>query len=256
MLADKIVVSNTNEENFQIIIKNVSKSYFTGDVEVKALNGINLKIEKGTFKMILGPSGSGKSTLMNVIGGLDSPDKGEILVNLENGNFKDIQKFSTNELALYRRKYVGIIFQFYNLIPILTALENVELAARFSLIEQPKIKAKKILDDLGLEGKHNRFPNQLSGGEQQRVAIARALVKDPAVILADEPTGNLDSLKSNEIYQILKNLSEEYNKTILVVTHDEEMANKYAKCHIYIRDGKIVNYQEDPKQFIDGGTKA
>lgn len=244
MLAEKIVESKTNEKNIQIIIKNVSKSYFTGDIEVKALNGINLKIEKGTFKMILGPSGSGKSTLMNVIGGLDSPDKGEILVNLDNGIFKDIQKFSTNELALYRRKYVGIIFQFYNLIPILTALENVELAARFSLIAKPKIKAKKILDDLGLEGKHNRFPNQLSGGEQQRVAIARAIVKDPAVILADEPTGNLDSVKSNEIYQILRNLSEEYDKTILVVTHDEEMANKYAKCHIYIRDGKIVDNQE------------
>lgn len=244
MLAENIAVSKINEKNIQIIIKNVSKSYFTGDIEVKALNGINLKIEKGTFKMILGPSGSGKSTLMNVIGGLDSPDKGQILVNLDDGKFKDIQKFSTNELALYRRKYVGIIFQFYNLIPILTALENVELAARFSLIDKPKKKAREILNELGLEGKHNRFPNQLSGGEQQRVAIARALVKDPAVILADEPTGNLDSVKSNEIYQILRNLSEEYNTTILIVTHDEEMADKYAECHIYIRDGKLVDDQE------------
>ncbi len=244
MLTEKGVVSKSHEKNIQIVIKNVSKSYFTGDVEVKALNGINLEIEKGTFKMILGPSGSGKSTLMNVIGGLDSPDKGEVLVNLENGQFKDIQKFSTNELALYRRKYVGIIFQFYNLIPILTALENVELAARFSGIDKPKLESKEILDELGLESKHNRFPNQLSGGEQQRVAIARALVKKPAVILADEPTGNLDSVKSNEIYQILKNLSEDYGMTILVVTHDEEMADRYAKCHIYIRDGKIVNNQK------------
>lgn len=195
--------------------------------------------------MILGPSGSGKSTLMNVIGGLDSPDEGEVLINLNNTEFKDIQKFSTNELALYRRKYVGIIFQFYNLIPILTALENVELAARFSLIPKPKKKSKDILDELGLQGKQNRFPNQLSGGEQQRVAIARALVKDPAVILADEPTGNLDSVKSNEIYQILKNLSIDYNKTILIVTHDEEMADKYAKCHIQIRDGKLVKNEED-----------
>jgi len=191
--------------------------------------------------MILGPSGSGKSTLMNVIGGLDSPDVGEVLINLNNTEFKDIQKFSTNELALYRRKYIGVIFQFYNLIPILTALENVELAARFSLIPKPKKKSKDILDELGLQGKHSRFPNQLSGGEQQRVAIARALVKDPAVILADEPTGNLDSIKSNEIYQILKNLSMDYNKTILIVTHDEEMADKYAECHIHIRDGKLVN---------------
>jgi putative ABC transport system ATP-binding protein len=194
--------------------------------------------------MILGPSGSGKSTLMNVIGGLDSPDKGEVLINLNNAEFKDIQKFSTNELALYRRKYVGIIFQFYNLIPILTALENVELAARFSLIPEPKKNSKDILDELGLQGKHNRFPNQLSGGEQQRVAIARALVKDPAVILADEPTGNLDSVKSNEIYQILKTLSQDYNKTVLIVTHDEEMADKYANFHIHIRDGKLVNNEK------------
>ena len=244
ILGESIIETLTKEKEFQIIIKNVSKSYFTGDIEVKALNGINLTIEKGTFKMILGPSGSGKSTLMNVIGGLDSPDKGEILVNLNNGEFKDIQTFSLNELSLYRRKYVGIIFQFYNLIPILTALENVELAARFSLISKPKEKSKEILNKLGLGGKHDRFPNQLSGGEQQRVAIARAIVKDPAVILADEPTGNLDSVKSNEIYQILKNLSEEYNKTILVVTHDEKMADKYAKCHIYIRDGKLEDDQE------------
>jgi putative ABC transport system ATP-binding protein len=231
----------TKEKQFQIIIRNVSKSYFTGDIEVKALNNINLNIERGSFKMILGPSGSGKSTLMNVIGGLDSPDKGEVLINLNNTEFKNIQKFSTNELALYRRKYIGVIFQFYNLIPILTALENVELAARFSLIQKPKLKSKDILDELGLQGKHNRFPNQLSGGEQQRVAIARAIVKDPAVILADEPTGNLDSVKSNEIYQILKKLSQDYNKTILIVTHDEEMADKYAECHIHIRDGKLVN---------------
>lgn len=244
ILAESMSEILTKEKDFQIIIKNVSKSYFTGDIEVKALNNINLNIERGSFKMILGPSGSGKSTLMNVIGGLDSPDKGEILINLNNAEFKDIQKFSTNELALYRRKYIGIIFQFYNLIPILTALENVELAARFSLIPKPKIKSKDILDELGLQGKQNRFPNQLSGGEQQRVAIARALVKDPAVILADEPTGNLDSVKSNEIYQILKNLSQDYNKTILIVTHDEEMADKYAECHIHIRDGKLVNNEE------------
>ena len=117
------------KKQFQIIIRNVSKSYFTGDIEVKALNNINLNIERGSFKMILGPSGSGKSTLMNVIGGLDSPDEGEVLINLNNTEFKDIQKFSTNELALYRRKYVGIIFQFYNLIPILTALETHGLLA-------------------------------------------------------------------------------------------------------------------------------
>jgi putative ABC transport system ATP-binding protein len=244
MLASNIDSTKLGEKTFQIVVKYVYKSYFTGGVEVKALNGINLKIEKGAFKMILGPSGSGKSTLLNVLGGLDSPDTGEILVNLNNDEFKDIQKFSKNEQALYRRKYVGIIFQFYNLIPILTALENVELAARFSLISNPSKKSKEILDKLGLIGKHNRFPNQLSGGEQQRVAIARALVKDPAIILADEPTGNLDSVKSNEIYQLLKDLSMEYNKTILIVTHDEKIAYRYSKSNIHIQDGKIINNNE------------
>ncbi len=230
----------TKQNQFQFIAKDVRKSYWTANIETKALDGISINVEKGDFKMILGPSGSGKTTLMNILGGLDSADSGEIIINLGNGKFKDIRKLTKNELSNYRRRHIGVIFQFYNLIPILTALENTELAARFSRISNPKKKSKEYLSELGLEDKVNRYPNQLSGGEQQRVAIARALVKDPALILADEPTGNLDSVKTDEIYKILKKLSEDYNKTILIVTHDEDMANKYAKEHIHIRDGKLI----------------
>lgn len=240
---------NLDNKDLQIVVKDVSKSYFTGDVETKALNKINLEVKKGSFKLILGPSGSGKSTLMNVIGGLDTPDTGKVLVNYGEGNFKNIQEFSYKELTLYRRKYVGIIFQFYNLIPILTALENIELAARFSSIEDAKKKSKDLLNELGLEGKHNRYPNQLSGGEQQRVAIARALIKDPVVVLADEPTGNLDYEKTNEIYRILRKFTEEYEKTILVVTHDEEMAKKYAESYIRIRDGIIIDNIDNNREI-------
>lgn len=232
------------QNQFQFIAKDVKKSYWTGSIETKALDGVSLNVEKGDFKMILGPSGSGKTTLMNILGGLDSADSGEIIIYLDNGKSKDIRKFTKNELTNYRRRHIGIIFQFYNLIPILTALENVELAARFSGISNPKKESKEYLSELGLGDKFNRYPNQLSGGEQQRVAIARALVKDPALILADEPTGNLDSVKTNEIYKILKKMSEDYNKTILIVTHDEDMANKYAKEHIHIRDGKLIKTKE------------
>ncbi len=238
------MILNTKQTYFQFVARDVKKSYWTGDIEIKALDGISLKVAKGDFKMILGPSGSGKTTLMNILGGLDSADSGEIIINLGNGKFKDIRKFTKNELTNYRRMYIGIIFQFYNLIPILTALENIELAARFSGISNPKRKSKEYLSELGLGDKFNRYPNQLSGGEQQRIAIARALVKDPALILADEPTGNLDSVKTNEIYKILKKLSEDYNKTILIVTHDEDMANKYAKEHIHIKDGRLIRNQE------------
>ncbi|MBD3340429.1 MAG: ATP-binding cassette domain-containing protein, partial [Candidatus Lokiarchaeota archaeon] len=216
---------------------------------VTALRGANLKINRGAFRMILGPSGSGKSTLLNVLGGLDSATSGEIYVSID-GEFRNIAKFSKSELALYRRRHLGFVFQFYNLIPILTALENVELAARFSQIEEPKKKSIEFLEKLGIGDKLDRYPSQLSGGEQQRVAVARALVKSPALILADEPSGNLDSKNSDEIYHLLKNLSEEFKKTILIVTHDEDMADKYAKDHIYIRDGKIFEDEETAYKII------
>ncbi|MBD3253615.1 MAG: ATP-binding cassette domain-containing protein [Candidatus Lokiarchaeota archaeon] len=249
-----MISSKTNdfpnfEQDLQIIVDNAFKTYQTGDIEIKALNSISLEIKKGAFKMILGPSGCGKTTLLNVIGGLDSPDSGEIFINFDD-KFEEITKFSKERLTQYRRKRVGVIFQFYNLIPILTALENVELAARFSNIKNPRKKSIKYLEDFGLETKLDNFPNQLSGGEQQRVAIARALVKDPLLILADEPTGNLDTKKSNEIYKLLKDLSTDYGKTVLIVTHDEDMADKYAEEHILIRDGKIFESKENARKKL------
>ncbi len=232
-----------NSQNYQIIVQDLYKSYKSGNIEYNALNGISLSIEKGAFKMILGPSGCGKTTLLNMLGGLDSPDKGNVLIDY-NRIYKDITKFSKDELTQYRREKIGIIFQFYNLIPILTALENVELAARFSNSSNPREKSKVILKEFGLGNKLKNYPNQLSGGEQQRVAIARALIKDPLLILADEPTGNLDTKKSKEIYKLLKSLSVDYGKTILIVTHDEDMADKYAENHIHIRDGKLIKEEE------------
>ncbi|MHA1342824.1 MAG: ABC transporter ATP-binding protein [Promethearchaeota archaeon] len=236
----KIKSNSRNQEDLVIITKNVKKSYWVGDFEVKALIDVNLEVKQNDFKFILGPSGSGKSTLLNLLGGIDSADGGEILINFGD-DFKNIANFSNEQLALYRRQRLGIVFQFYNLVPILTAMENVELAARFSHIPKAKKRSYDMLEKLGLDmTKANRYPNQLSGGEQQRVAIARALVKDPALILADEPTGNLDGARSNEIYEIMRNLAEEFNKTVLIVTHDERLANKFAKSKLYLDEGRIV----------------
>ncbi len=244
-----MIKKNVEVENLQIVLKDVIKTYGSGELKVTALDGVSLTVKRGAFKMILGPSGSGKSTLLNILGGLDSADSGKILIKLGD-KFEDIGKLSYTQLSLFRRKYLGFIFQFYNLIPIMTAKENIELAARFSDIENPKKSSKELLERLGLKGKENRYPNQLSGGEQQRVAVARALVKKPALILADEPSGNLDSKNSNEIYHLLKELSQEFNKTILVVTHDESMADKYATEHIHLQDGKIVEKNGLSKNLI------
>ena len=236
----KIKNNGIKTDNLVIITKNVKKSYWVGDFEVKALVEVNLEVKQNDFKFILGPSGSGKSTLLNLLGGIDSADGGEILINFGD-EFKNIAEFSKDQLSLYRRQKLGIVFQFYNLVPILTAMENVELAARFSHIPKAKKKSYDMLEKLGLDmTKANRYPNQLSGGEQQRVAIARALVKDPALILADEPTGNLDGSRSNEIYEIMRGLAEELNKTVLVVTHDERLASKFAKSKLYLDEGRIV----------------
>ena len=241
---------NVKSDEIQVRVNNVKKVYHSGKLTVEALQDINLTVEKGSFKMVVGPSGCGKTTLLNLLGGLDSPDTGSIQIALSNGDLQDITELSKNDLTLYRRNHVGIIFQFYNLIPILNALENVELAARFSKIEDPKKKSKSLLEEVGLGDKFEHYPSQLSGGEQQRVAIVRALVKDPALILADEPTGNLDTKKSNEIYRILKKMSEEYGKTILVVSHDEDMADKYAQDHIHIRDGRIIVSEKEAHEKI------
>ncbi|MEM2605166.1 MAG: ABC transporter ATP-binding protein [Candidatus Pacearchaeota archaeon] len=213
----------------------VCKTYELGKVKVPAVREVSLEIEEGDFIAIMGPSGSGKSTLMNLIGALDVPTAGKIF-------FKDknIASISESALAKLRGKKIGFIFQQFNLIPTLTAKENVMLPMIFQGIpaEEREKKAENLLEKVGLSKRANHKPKELSGGEQQRVAIARALANDPEIILADEPTGNLDSKKGKEILEILKKLNKE-GKTIIIVTHDSNIA-KSAKKIIYIKDGKVV----------------
>ena len=224
-------------QNKDILIefKNIKKSYGTGANITYALNGVDLKIYKGEFVAIMGASGSGKSTSMNIIGCLDKPSSGEYLfdgVNVENLNL--------NQMAILRRNYIGFVFQGFNLLGRTTALENVELPLIYRKVpkEQRNKLAIEALKKVGLESVIKHTPAELSGGQQQRVAIARAIVTDPLLLLADEPTGNLDSIKSIEVMELLKKLNEELNITIIMVTHEEEMA-AYASRVIYFRDGNI-----------------
>ena len=218
-----------------IELKNIKKIYGKGANETFALNGVDLKIHKGEFVAIMGASGSGKSTSMNIIGCLDKPSSGEYLfdgVNVENLNL--------NQMAILRRNYIGFVFQGFNLLGRTTALENVELPLVYRKVpkEQRNKLAIEALKKVGLESVIKHTPAELSGGQQQRVAIARAIVTDPLLLLADEPTGNLDSIKSIEVMELLKKLNEELNITIIMVTHEEEMA-AYASRVIYFRDGNI-----------------
>ncbi len=219
-----------------IRLEDVDKTYIMGKVEVHALRGVNLSIEKGEYVAIMGPSGSGKSTLMNQVGALDRPTKGKVFIEEH-----DISKMSDNELAKIRRENIGFIFQQFNLISRLTAIENVELPMWYAGI--PKIKrlrrAAELLKLVGLGDRMKHRPTELSGGQMQRVCIARALANNPDIIMADEPTGNLDSKSSEDIMDILKKLNKE-GRTIVMVTHEDEYA-KRAKRTIVIRDGKIVS---------------
>ena len=224
-------------KNSEVLIefKNIKKSYGKGANETFALNGVDLKIYKGEFVAIMGASGSGKSTSMNIIGCLDKPSSGEYLfdgVNVENLNL--------NQMAILRRNYIGFVFQGFNLLGRTTALENVELPLIYRKVPKEKRYelAVEALKKVGLESVIKHTPAELSGGQQQRVAIARAIVTDPLLLLADEPTGNLDSIKSIEVMELLKKLNEELNITIIMVTHEEEMA-AYASRVIYFRDGNI-----------------
>jgi len=211
------------------------KTYTLGDFEIHALRGIDLSIRKGEFAAIMGPSGSGKSTLMHILGCLDRPTKGRYFLE-----GKDISSLDRNALARIRSEKIGFVFQSFNLLSRTTALENVELPLLYNN-SSPKIiaeKARKALLMVGLEGRENSYPNQLSGGQQQRVAIARALVNDPAIILADEPTGNLDTRTSVEVMEIFQSLNKQ-GITIILITHEKDIA-AYAKRNITFRDGKIV----------------
>jgi putative ABC transport system ATP-binding protein len=218
-----------------ISTENLVKIYKLGDFEINALKGINLSIEKGEFVAIMGPSGSGKSTLMHILGCLDRPTRGRYLLEE-----KDISSLDRNSLANIRNRKIGFVFQAFNLLSRTTALENVELPLLYNgnsskgNIE----KAKKALSLVGLEGRENSYPNQLSGGQQQRVAIARALINNPAIILADEPTGNLDTRTSVEVMEIFQYLNES-GITIILITHEKDIA-AYAKRNITFRDGKII----------------
>ncbi len=222
-------------KNNIIELKNVSRYYEMGENIVKALDNVNISIEKGDFVAIMGPSGSGKSTGMNLTGSLDLATKGEIYLDGEN-----IEELEESELAQIRGKKIGFIFQQFNLIPNLTARENVMLPMLFQNIdrEEREERAEKLLKLVGLEDRMNHHPNQLSGGQQQRVAIARSLANDPEVILADEPTGNLDSKTEEKIMDFLIELNKK-GKTIIVVTHAPEIAERYANTIYWLKDGKI-----------------
>ena len=218
-----------------IEFKNIVKTYGEGDAKTYALNGVNFSIKEGEFVAIMGASGSGKSTSMNMIGCLDKPTSGEYLFNGIN-----VENLNRNQMALLRRNFLGFIFQSFNLLGRTTALENVELPLVYRKIPVKKREelALDALKKVGLESVAHHTPAELSGGQQQRVAIARALVTKPLVILADEPTGNLDSIKSMEIMNLLKSFNEDFNITVIMVTHEEEMA-AFASRIIYFRDGHI-----------------
>ncbi|MFH0906435.1 MAG: ABC transporter ATP-binding protein [archaeon] len=226
-----------------IELENVSKIYKMGDTNLIALDNISLKINKGDFIAIIGPSGSGKSTLMNLVGCLDIPNSG--IVKLDN---QDITKLSESKLAKLRGQKIGFIFQQFNLLPIFSALSNVMLPLEFQDLSDSQIKSRSLeaLRLVNLEDRMNHYPNQLSGGQRQRVAIARALVVDPDIILADEPTGNLDSKTGIFIIDFLKKLHKEQNKTIIMVTHDLNLA-KNAEKIIHIIDGKINKIELNKK---------
>ncbi len=233
---------NTKKKGEIIIeLKDVWKTYTMGDVKVHALRGINLKIKKGEFVSIMGPSGSGKSTAMNMIGCLDIPTTGQIYLS-----GKDISKLTESTLAQIRGKKIGFIFQKFNLLNSLTAKENVMIPMRFQDANPGKIdsKAEELLDLVELRDRMNHKPNELSGGQQQRVAIARSLSNDPEVILADEPTGNLDSNTGVKVLDFLKKLHKEKGTTIILVTHDESVAKQADRVE-YLSDGQIVkNYKK------------
>ena len=218
-----------------IEVKNLNKIYGSGEAEVKALKNINLNIEQGEFVAIVGQSGSGKSTLLHLIGGVDIPSSGEVIID-----GKNIYKLKEKELSILRRRKLGFIFQFFNLIPVLTAQENIEMPV---LLDNEKIDKKymnELLRILGLEERKNNYPSQLSGGQQQRVSIGRALANKPSIILADEPTGNLDSKNSKEVLELLKYCAKKYNQTLILITHDINIAKSSDRV-ITIEDGEVIS---------------
>lgn len=214
-------------------VKNLTKSYGKGEAKVDALKNINLSINKGEFVAIVGPSGSGKSTLLHLIGGVDKPTSGKVFVN-----DVDIYTLKAKDLSIFRRRNVGLIYQFYNLIPVLSAKENILLPAELDNRKIDKAYLDDLLKTLGLKERKNHLPNELSGGQQQRTSIGRALINRPAIVLADEPTGNLDSKNSKEVLELLKLSVKKYNQTLIMITHDTNIALQADRV-ITIEDGMI-----------------
>ena len=215
--------------------KNLKKIYGSGENEVHALDGVSISVEEGEFVAIVGTSGSGKSTLLNMLGGLDRPTSGSVVVR-----GKELMQMKDEQLTIFRRRNVGFVFQNYNLLPILNVYENIVYPIEIDGSKVDKEFVKQIIHNLGFECKLKNMPNNLSGGQQQRVAIARALATKPAIILADEPTGNLDSKTSMDVILLMQSISREFNQTILMITHNEEIA-QMADRIIRIEDGKIVS---------------
>ena len=215
-------------------VENLTKIYGKGENEVRALDDVSFSVNKGEFIAVIGPSGSGKSTLLHILGGVDRPTSGRVLMD-----GKDVYAQNEEQLAIFRRRQVGLIYQFYNLIPVLNVTENITLPVLMDGQRVNNDRLKELITTLGLNGRENHLPNQLSGGQQQRVSIGRALMNAPAVVLADEPTGNLDSKNSKEIVDLLKISNEKYGQTLIVITHDESIALQADRI-ISIDDGKIT----------------
>ena len=215
-------------------IENLTKIYGSGDNEVRALDNVSFTVPKGQFLAIIGASGSGKSTLLHILGGVDRPTSGKVYLNDQ-----DIYAQNEEQLAIFRRRQVGLIYQFYNLIPVLNVVENMTLPVLMDGRKVNTERMRELISSLGLEGRELHLPNELSGGQQQRVSIGRALINAPGVVLADEPTGNLDSKNSCEIVELLKESNKKYNQTLIVITHDENVALQADRI-ITLNDGKIA----------------
>ena len=222
-------------------VENLNKIYGKGENQVKAVDNISFSVEKGEFVAIIGASGSGKSTLLHLIGGVDRPTSGKVYID-----GKDIYTLNDDNLAIFRRRQVGLIYQFYNLIPVLNVSENITLPTKLDGRKVNEAKLNDLLKTLGLEKRKNNLPNQLSGGQQQRVSIGRAMMNEPALMLADEPTGNLDSKASEEIISLLRLSNKKYNQTVIIITHDEKIALEADRI-ITIDDGKIIKDERNGK---------
>ena len=222
-------------------IENLNKIYGKGDNQVKAVDNVSFSVQKGEFVAIIGASGSGKSTLLHLIGGVDRPTSGKVFID-----GKDIYTLNDDNLAIFRRRQIGLIYQFYNLIPVLNVAENITLPTKLDGRDVDEKRLDELLKTLGLEKRKYNLPNQLSGGQQQRVSIGRAIINEPALMLADEPTGNLDSKASEEIISLLKLSNKKYNQTVIVITHDEKIALEADRI-ITIDDGKIIKDERNGK---------